>query len=182
LGRTSGNINYYIPKDQKPISKDRTNSYLFCGTWGCNPIRDLGIKKSTLCSMKPIYFLRQLVLVSVVSIMVILALGQFAAVAPFIDLAWWSMVIFTLLNVVMYGWSYQISKNNQKHQFVNVFMSFTFFKLFSSFGLVAFYFFKTGPNSKLFVLPFFAIYLVYTIFEVYFMTKLSNSKIAIAKE
>lgn len=128
--------------------------------------------------MKPVLFAKHLLVASLIAVVFIFALGQIAALAAFMDLAWASMFVFTVLSITMYAWGYYTVKHHPKNHFINVFMTFTFFKMFFSFGIVAIYFFATAPRSKFFVLPFFAIYLVYTVFEVSFMTKLGSTNAA----
>lgn len=68
------------------------------------------------------------------------------------------------------------AKSADKYFFSNLIMPFTFIKmLFAVAGLVI-YKKIWHPETKYFLLPFFFVYLVFTIFETFFMVKLANSK------
>ncbi|MEO0731295.1 MAG: hypothetical protein AAFZ52_00555 [Bacteroidota bacterium] len=60
-----------------------------------------------------------------------------------------------------------------KYLFGNVFIGITVFKLFLCGGVMAAYTLLGEPQNKLFVIPFFFTYLVYTALEMTFLVKLA---------
>lgn len=69
-----------------------------------------------------------------------------------------------------------------KYLFTNVFMGVTMLKLFLCGGLITAYFFLSEPENKLFVVPFFLSYLVYTILEIVFLVKLAGNTAGVVKD
>jgi energy-coupling factor transporter transmembrane protein EcfT len=65
--------------------------------------------------------------------------------------------------------------SSNKSLFGNVFLLSIFFKLILCGLLVIAYALIAKPSSVHFILPFFVIYLFYTVFEVYFILKLAKS-------
>ncbi len=66
------------------------------------------------------------------------------------------------------------ARAKNKFLFTNVFMGVTMLKLFICCGLIAAYIFLGHPENKLFVVPFFISYLVYTTLEITFLIKLAR--------
>jgi len=69
------------------------------------------------------------------------------------------------------------AKSSNKGLFTAMVMGFTFGKIFLSLFVVIGYHQIGQPTSKIFLLPFFIVYLIFTIFETYLMMQISqNSK------
>ncbi len=64
--------------------------------------------------------------------------------------------------------------SENKYLFTNVFMGVTMLKLFLCGGLIGAYVLLGAPANKLFVVPFFLSYLVYTGLEILFLIKLAG--------
>lgn len=89
-------------------------------------------------------------------------------------LTWIAIGIFVVLSVTMYYQAYRAALSDNKHDFTNTFLGFLVGKLFLCGALIIGYFYLAEPSSKLFVLPFFGVYIVYTVFEVLFMSRLGR--------
>ncbi len=110
-------------------------------------------------------------------IAVVVALLRFSpALGSDQDLAWWSITTFAILCLIMYRIGKKTIQLENKNTFTFVFMGFTGLKMFLAFILVGIYYKTHAPSSKLFIVPFFVIYTAYTVFEVWFMTKLAKWK------
>lgn len=96
------------------------------------------------------------------------------SLAPYQDLGWLSMAVFTILCLLMYRFGKAAIQHENKSRFTLLFMSFTGLKMFLAVLLIGIYYKVDMPSSKLFIVPFFAIYAVYTVFEVWFMTRLAK--------
>jgi len=72
------------------------------------------------------------------------------------------------------------AKSTNKSLFTGVILGFTFGKIFLSLLVVIGYVQLAQPASKIFLLPFFIVYLIFTIFETYLMMQIGqHSKPAI---
>ena len=100
----------------------------------------------------------------------------FPAIEPYKLLGWGSLIFFILWSVLMYIISRKAARHENKNVFTNAILGFTFAKLFISAGIVYAYFRMTEPESRLFLIPFFGVYLIYTIFETQFMMKLGKTQ------
>ncbi|MCR9102693.1 MAG: hypothetical protein NXI25_22260 [bacterium] len=96
---------------------------------------------------------------------------QFADVQP---IAWISLAIFVLLSVVMYYAGRKAAFSDNKHDFTNVSLGVTIGKIFIAILFILGYNQLMQPDSRFFIIPFFLMYLIYTIFETYIMMKLGR--------
>ena len=74
----------------------------------------------------------------------------------------------------MYQAGYRAAMSDNKNDFTNAVLGFTVGKMFLAILVILGYSLLAQPPDKLFIIPFFAIYLIYTIFETYFMMKLGR--------
>ncbi len=90
--------------------------------------------------------------------------------------SWACLALFIVLSVFMFWAGKRAALSENKNDFTTVAMGFSGGKIFLSAILILLYVELAQPASKQFVLPFFGIYTAYTIFEVYFMMRLSKLK------
>lgn len=126
--------------------------------------------------MNPSQFFRQLALITSLTILFILGLHQFTALTATADFSWISLAFFVILSILIYLVGYRAVYNKNKGTFINAALGLTFFKMVLCIVLVGTYIKLTNPPTRLFILPFLGIYIIYTIFETYFMMKLSQVK------
>lgn len=124
--------------------------------------------------MKFRQFFLQLLLTSGLSTLGILSLYYFPALAPGIPLSWMALGFFILFSLVIYGIAWKVSGSKKKEHFINLVLAFTLLKMLFSFLLIASYAKIMHPSSRLFALPFFGIYLLFTIFESAFMIRVGK--------
>jgi hypothetical protein len=106
-----------------------------------------------------------------------LLLGQlFTTFRVYSNVVWWSLGIFIPLSIGMFLGGQRAAKSADKYFFSNLIMPFTFLKMFFAVAGLVVYKKIFHPETKFFLLPFFFVYFVFTIFETYFMVKLSKSK------
>lgn len=84
-----------------------------------------------------------------------------------------ALVGLLLLSVGIFFVSKRTAVAENKYLFGNAFMGITTLKLFLCGGSLAAYILLGNPENKLFVVPFFLIYLVYTVLEVLVLVKLA---------
>ena len=124
--------------------------------------------------MHPSAFLLQLTGFSIVVVGIMFAFLQIPQIADYRYFTWWTIGFFAFLCLLIYGmaWLVRQRKNHMLNFRVGIFSN--FLKIISSLVFVLFYYYQYQPATHLFVLPFFLIYALYTIFELYFLTKLFN--------
>lgn len=115
--------------------------------------------------------------IGIISFLIVIVLGKYFNLSYLAQLlSYWSICFFTVFCIVFFIWGKKLSKSKNLFRFNEVIVFSTLSKmLFSIIMLVAF---KKifQPSSKYVILPFIVIYLVYTIFETYFLTKLAKQK------
>ncbi|MCB0707682.1 MAG: hypothetical protein KDC34_20340 [Saprospiraceae bacterium] len=92
-------------------------------------------------------------------------------------LSWLSLGFFFLLSVLMYWTGLVTSRSENKNMFTAAVLGFVFGKMALSLMIVVIYTKEVQPESKYFILPFFLVYLVYTVFETYFLIRLGKQKL-----
>jgi hypothetical protein len=90
--------------------------------------------------------------------------------------AWWSLVLFISLSIFMYFIGKKAAISSQKYLFIQIIMLFILVKMFLAIAVLLVYKKVYKPESSIFILPFFVAYIIFTIFETYFMTLLSRLK------
>ena len=84
-----------------------------------------------------------------------------------------TLLLFLGITVALFFVGRRSAGAKNRMLFGNVFLAATIAKMFLCGMLVVGYVILGEPTSKLFIVPFFWLYLVYTGFEVYFLMKLS---------
>ena len=87
-----------------------------------------------------------------------------------------SLLFFVVISAVMFLIAAQAALSKDKNVFTRLIMVFTFVKMLLTLALVVVFQKFARPTNNLFLIPFFSIYIVYTIFETTFMTKLGKIK------
>ena len=121
-------------------------------------------------------FFTQLSFVSLGIIALIFLFNLIPVFQAFQLLSWVSFLFFLLLSVLMYFIGYYAANSSDKNSFLQIVMATTFFKMVLCLAIIIIYAKFAQPESKLFILPFLAIYIIFTVFETYFMMKLSYLK------
>jgi hypothetical protein len=119
-------------------------------------------------------FFKQLALITVPTAAAVYFVHQVPVLKAHSLLGWLSLLFFVCLSVFMFftGRAAALSKN--KNAFTNAFLVFLMMKLFLCGGIMIGYLKLTEPDTKLFVLPFFGLYIIYTTFEVFFLISLGK--------
>ncbi len=126
--------------------------------------------------MSKTLFTKQLSLLSLLVAILLFALHYTPQIAPYSGISWLSLLLFILLSILMYYFGDQAAKSDNKHTFTNVVIGFMAGKMFISLMLIFLYKKLVEPETSWFVLPFFLVYLFFTIYETYFMGKLGRTQ------
>ena len=89
--------------------------------------------------------------------------------------AWGTFAFFVLFTLLAFWYGNMAARSTNKHQFTNAFMGLTMIKMLFSLMIVVGYFFLAKPADKLFIVPFFGIYLIYTVFETALLMNLGRN-------
>lgn len=100
---------------------------------------------------------------------------QFPAFFPW-DLLLGSIGLFFLLSLSVFYAGAKSALSKEPNAFTRLIMLFTFGKLFLAGGLVIVWYKFARPDSVYFVIPYFVIYIAYTVFETDVLTRLSKIK------
>jgi hypothetical protein len=82
---------------------------------------------------------------------------------------------FTLINILAYTAAKRAVRSKSKYRFIQLIMVLILCKMIICIGLVVAHVKINNPDSKLFVLPFLLIYLIFTFFEIYVLEKLART-------
>ena len=91
------------------------------------------------------------------------------------QLSWLSLILFFLISIIMYFTGRWGINNENKNTFIGLMYAYMGGKMFLSTILIILYYYYAEPDTKLFILPFFVVYLIFTVFESYFLMKLNES-------
>ena len=91
-------------------------------------------------------------------------------------LSWVGLGFFFCITLGLYFLGTYLATSSQANAFIGLVMGAILIKMILSFLIIAVYYRLALPTDKLFVLPFFFVYFVYTIFETYTLMKLSYLK------
>jgi hypothetical protein len=121
-------------------------------------------------------FLRQLAVLTLVVALGLWGLHRLPALQFFRSFSGWSLAFFVLLTVVTYCIGSRSVQGKNKFAFINASLGITLAKMVLCVAFVAAYVQLAQPPSRLFLLPFLGIYVIYTIFETAFMMKIGAQK------
>ncbi|HFA51466.1 MAG TPA: hypothetical protein ENJ95_20830 [Bacteroidetes bacterium] len=121
-------------------------------------------------------FFVQLTILTFVLTAVVLGLQTLPAFRPHTFFSLISIGFFVLLSIAMFFMAAKAAVSKDKHAFTRLIMLFTLSKMILTAVLVIVYKQVAEPKGLVFVLPFFLIYIAYTVFETMFMTKLGKIK------
>jgi len=124
--------------------------------------------------MNTTQFFTQLLVVTLISVAFVLGCNFNAQIAVGEVLSWATILIFVVFSGVVYFASSYAARQPNKNFYSSVILLVMMTKMFLCILLVAIYVKIYGPTSNHFLIPFFTIYILYTIFEVHFMTRLGN--------
>lgn len=93
----------------------------------------------------------------------------FLPLGPYVDLLGGSLVMFIGMSIIAY-WLGNKSISSGGATYVGLVMVNVILKMVASFALVAVYARLKEPDDRFFLIPFLITYLVFTVYEVYFMS------------
>ena len=121
-------------------------------------------------------FFIQLGGVSLFSFLVVFLLNKFPKIQPFETFSYISCFGFILFSTLMYFMAQRAAQSSDRNLFLQQVLLTTSMKMGFCVLFIVGYFKLAAPPSKMYAIPFLAVYLIFMIFETYFMMKLSKLK------
>ena len=121
-------------------------------------------------------FFFQLSLITAGVLLILLFLHIFQPFAPFKIISLVTLSFFVLLSVAMYLLAAKAALSKDKNAFTRLIMVFTFGKMLLTVALIIAFQKLLKPDSTYYLIPFFFIYIVFTVFETIFMSRLGKIK------
>ena len=115
-------------------------------------------------------FSKYLLLTVGISVAVFFLFNLFLPLSPYIDFLGWSIGFFAILALMAYIFADKSAKLKKGTTFLALIIGNVFFKLITSFLFVAIYAKYKEPDDRFFLVPFLIVYLVFTIYEIYFLS------------
>ncbi len=119
-------------------------------------------------------FLLALASLSAVAALMLVFVHQWAVVGAHARFSWLSLGFFVLLTLLIYAWAYRSARSNNPKLLLQVAIGVTAFKIAACIALVWGYVQQQAPQDHWFLLPFFSLYLLYTIFETHLLMRFSR--------
>lgn len=124
--------------------------------------------------MNPRQFWIQLGIITSFTILILLGLNQIEALKPYADFSWICLAAFMGITVFMFLIGEKSAQSPNKNAFTSAALGFIMGKMMLAVIVILTYNKFAEPESKIFIVPFFIVYIIYTIFETYFMMKLAK--------
>ncbi len=119
-------------------------------------------------------FLRPLIGLTLALILLVILSGFYPPLAAYQDIFSISILFFVAFSMLTYWLADSAAHSNNKFAFTQVTFLFLFGKLLFSVLILVVYKMVALPETNLYVLPFFLVYLCYTVFETGFMMRLGR--------
>ena len=126
--------------------------------------------------MSKVRFFQLLSLTLAVAIGIMYFISFNDQIKGYIDISYYAIPSFTILSVVVYFLTELLDRQSNKGILLNLVIMNVMLKFLIAIGIVAIYYKLRNPEDGIFVLPFIIIYVIFTIFETYFMSLQAKSK------
>lgn len=116
-------------------------------------------------------FVKGLIVTIASSIGLYYLLVHFFPTFNYTDLNFVALGMFTLICLLIFYMAKKAANSTNKYSFLNIVVMNLFIKIMASFIVVLIYVKMTNPTDKWYLIPFMMNYLIFTIFETYFLSK-----------
>lgn len=120
-------------------------------------------------------FFRYLVLITLAAAIWSFIISKFGAVAQTLSIYAISISCFFVFSILIFFYAFYTSASDQLYSFNNVVSASFLIKLIMSICTLMLFQKFAKPTGNAYVLHFIIVYLIYTAYEVYFLTKLAKS-------
>lgn len=121
-------------------------------------------------------FWTSLIITSMVVTGLIIWVHTLELLKPFQNLSFISITLLFIFTVVLFFAGKMAIQSSNKYAFIQLVIANVLFKIILAVGLVVIYVKLHQPVTKFFILPFIAIYIVYSVFETWMLYRLALTK------
>ena len=122
-------------------------------------------------------FLLHLLIATLLSLIFHYLMMRAEIIRPYFDFSLLSIIFFVVLCLAFYFMGQIVSQSKNLYLFNGLVAFIVISKMTFCTLLIIVYFKKMHPGDKYFVIPFFIYYIIYTIFELQFMSKFAKKKV-----
>jgi hypothetical protein len=105
----------------------------------------------------------------------ILGMSYIPMMNPFLSFSWGCLFFFSVMTIILFAASKRAARSSNKNDFTTVLMGLTFLKMLLSAAVILIYNSIFQPDSIFFLIPFFALYVLFTSFEVVFLMQIGKA-------
>ena len=124
--------------------------------------------------MQNLSFIKYLLLTSGVSVLLVLIFNLIIDISGYYDFTLGSLLFFAGLSFFIFLMARRGAGSRAGEFFLYIIVVNVFIKLIASFAIIFIYAKTAQPQDKFFVVPFLIVYLVFTIFETWFLSKMAK--------
>lgn len=121
-------------------------------------------------------FLTGLLISILACVAIYMLMANFFPQLDYTDFNYYSITMFTVIAFIVYVMTNKALKSSNRNSFLNIVVLNLGMKMLASFALVGIYIKMTSPEDKLYLIPLTINYLIFTIFETYFLSKAARVK------
>lgn len=121
-------------------------------------------------------FYRQLAILTLITGGSLALLGKLPLFRDHVLLYWITLGVYFLITLLLFLIGRKLAGSSNKNAFTQFVMLTVFAKMILTMAVLVAYLNFSAPGSKYFILPFFVVYLAYTIFETYVLMKVGRIK------
>jgi len=121
-------------------------------------------------------FLTGLLITILACVAVYTTLVYFLPQFNYTDLNYYTITMFVVISLIIYYMANKALSSTNRNSFLNIVVINLFLKMVASFVLIGIYVKMTSPEDKMYLIPLTVNYLIFTIFETYFLSKAARVK------
>ena len=121
-------------------------------------------------------FFGRLLLIILFLMVIMYFMHEIAALSRYRDLTLYSIIMFTVMSIVLYVILRKSLFNADKQVFISITLANMLMRMLCSIILLLIYKKLKAPADNNFIISFLIVYIIFTIFETYFMVRLSDHK------
>jgi len=92
------------------------------------------------------------------------------------DLNYYTIAMFVIISLIVYYLANKALSSTNRNSFLNIVVLNLFMKMVATFVVIGIYVTVTTPEDKMYLIPLTINYLIFTIFETYFLSKAARVK------
>jgi hypothetical protein len=123
------------------------------------------------------YYLKGLGISLLILLPTLYYIHSFDSQKQYVDVSFYATIMFFILSIVLFLFLKLSLHSTNKQLFISVTLTNMLVKMIFSIALLVMYKEINQPQNGKFILPFLTIYLIFTIFETWFMVKMADQNL-----